>query len=94
VHVVKKGSDARWFVQILQHRDARRRYLENAVPPVRTVEVRTSDRRFAAAKACRGRVSHQRGKILEHAANARVGEAGVPQSNLKSLDRVRNRAGV
>jgi hypothetical protein len=68
--------------------------LENAFPPIGAIVVKARDWGLAGAKAGRGRVSDRGRKIFEDASNAGVGEAGVPQPNLKGLDCIRNRAGV
>ena len=50
-----------------------------AIPPVRTIVIKAHERRLAAAKAGRSRVTHRTRKIFEDAPNAVVGEPGVPK---------------
>src|ERR1039458_5749923 len=53
-----------------------------------------ANRRLAAAKAGRGRIAYHRRGVLKHAPNAGIGEARVPQPDVKRFDRVCDHARV
>src|SRR5579872_949927 len=95
MHVAKERTQPRRLVQVFQHYNSRRWYLENAVPPICPIVVKASDHRwFASAKTgCRG-IAHHGRPVFEHAAYPSVCETCVSQANRKSLDRIRNRAGI
>src|SRR5271156_719528 len=94
LHVAEECSDTRWLIQVLQDYNSWRRHLKDAVPPLVSIVVETRDWRFAGAKTGGSCVSHQGREIFKNAGDASVSETGIPQSELKSLDRVRDQARV
>src|SRR5580692_1360161 len=79
LHVAKKCSDAGWLIEILQDHNSWLLHLQDTVPPVVAIMMKTRDWRFAGAKTGSGCVSHQRREIFKNAGDASVSEAGIAQ---------------
>src|SRR5580704_4904828 len=88
LHVAEKCSDTRWLVQILQDYDSWLGHLQDTVPPLLAIMMKTGDWRFTGAKTGGGCVSHQGREIFKNAGDAGVSKAGIPQPELKGLDGV------
>ena len=95
MHVSKKSSAPRRFIQILDNDHPRRRHRENARPPIAAVAVTTAlDRGGSTAQTGGCRITNHRRQILEYAADAGVRKSRVGEPDVKGLNRVANRTRV
>jgi hypothetical protein len=95
VNTTEKRPDPGRVVHVFEYYDAWRRYLQDAVPPVCTLVVdATNDWWFTGAQPCGGRIADHRRKILKHAPNTTIGEAGIAQSHLEGFDCICDHAGI
>src|SRR5579862_599772 len=95
MHISEKSTDPRRIIHILQHQNARHRNLQYAVPQFRAVMEGSAPRgRFASAETCSDRIAHDRRRLRKYAADAAVGKSSISQSDVESLDGIRDHTGI
>jgi hypothetical protein len=95
VHFTDERAQSGAFFYIFHDHNARRRDLQNGLPPIRPIVVIVAVHgRDGCAHSRGGGVADGRREILENAPYAGVGESGIPQADVERFNRVRHGAGA